>query len=150
MGAANGVNDDAASEGEIDLADVIPTTTALESAGRQLQKCESLVHSSPSTMSIGINESTTPNCALPSDQLLAAFPRTTCFITADKRSNSSSVELEVMGHKNWAVARTTCSSIFNMVQYNRSMTETQVMKRINKKHSGIINLVRCRLSPSGP
>ena len=54
-------------------------------------------------MCIGINKSTTPKCALPSDQLLAAFPCTTCFKTADKRSNPSSVELEsereVMGHK---------------------------------------------------
>ena len=43
VGAANGVNDDATLEGEIDLiADVIPTTTALGSAGKQLQKCEFL------------------------------------------------------------------------------------------------------------
>ena len=101
MGAANGVNDDATSEGEIDLADVIPTTSALGSAGKQLQTCESLVYSSPSTMCIGINKSTTPKCALPSDQLLAAIPRTTCFKTADNGSNSSSVKMRVSC--NWLV-----------------------------------------------
>ena len=46
-------------------------------------------------MCIGINKSTTPKCALPSDQLLAAIPRTTCFKTADNGSNSSSVRMRV-------------------------------------------------------